>query len=75
MVGVWDCEVGQGACWAARCEHGHYYLDGDAVGGVYQVGGWEVGRDGGGREVRPGINVCTKEKRKRKIIQPCTLER
>ena len=34
VVGVRDCEAGQGACWAVGGEHCYYYLDGDAVGGV-----------------------------------------
>jgi hypothetical protein len=72
VVGLWHCEVGEGACGTVGCEHVDYYLDGDAVGGVCEVGGWRceeielVGR--GGWDVD---NEC-KEK---KIIQSCTEER
>ena len=49
MAGVWHGEAGEGACWAAGCEHGYYYLDGDAVGGVCSVGDIKRWRRSGGK--------------------------
>jgi hypothetical protein len=72
VVGLWNGEVGEGACGAVGCEHAYYYLDGDAVGGVCEVEVWRgeevelVGR--GGWDVD---NVC----KRKKIIEPCTEER
>ena len=43
MVGLWDGEVGEGACGAVGGEHGDYDLDGGAVGGVCEVGEEVVG--------------------------------
>lgn len=72
MVGLRDCEVGEGPCGAFGCEHAYYYLDGDAVGGVCEVEVWR-GEEAEllERRGRDGDNVC-KEK---KVIQSCTDER
>lgn len=51
MVGIWNCEVGQGVGGAVGCEYGYRELDGGAVGelcGLIERCCWVEVRGGSG---------------------------